>query len=49
VEYGCIPPVQGESEVKYLLQEGISGKGSLLAKPSEPLDTSLAWRILVLI
>jgi hypothetical protein len=46
MENGCIPPSQGGPEIKYLLQEGMSGKGSSLAKPSEPLDTSLAWRTL---
>jgi hypothetical protein len=34
----------GGPEVKYLLQGGMSGKGSLLAKSSRPLGTSLAWR-----
>jgi hypothetical protein len=33
-------------EVEYLLQRRLSGKGSLLAKPCRPLDTSLAWRSL---
>jgi hypothetical protein len=36
-----IPPPQGGPELKYLLQEGMSGKGSVLAKPSGPLGTSL--------
>ena len=31
-------------EIKYLLQGGVSGKESLLAKPSRPLGTSLKWR-----
>lgn len=34
VENGCIPLPQGESEIKYLLQEGLSGKRSLLVVPS---------------
>jgi hypothetical protein len=29
-----IPPSQGGPEIKYLLQGGVSEKGSLLAKPS---------------
>jgi hypothetical protein len=42
------PPLtsQGELEIKHFLQGGMSGKGSLLAKPSRPLGTSLAWRTL---
>ena len=43
---GCIPTSQGGPEVKYLFQRGMSGKRSLLAKPSGLLGTSLAWRIL---
>jgi hypothetical protein len=35
---------QGGLEVKYLLQGGMSGNEGLLAKPSRPLCTSLAWR-----
>ena len=31
-------------EIKYLLQGGVPGKESLLAKPSRPLGTSLKWR-----
>ena len=46
MENGFISTPQGGPEIKYLLQEGMSGKGSLLAKPSGPLDTSLAWRTL---
>jgi hypothetical protein len=52
VENGCImyhnafTTFQGRPEIKYLLQRGISRKGSLLAKPSGPLGTSLAWRTL---
>ena len=46
VENGCIPPSQGGPEIKYLLQEGMSGKGSLLTKPSGPLDIALTWRTL---
>ena len=34
---------QGGPEVKYLLQEGVSGKASLLAS-SRPLGISLKWR-----
>jgi len=34
---------QGGPEIKYLLQGAMSEKGSLLAKPSGPLGTSLAW------
>jgi hypothetical protein len=37
---------QGGPGIKYLLQGGISGKGSLLAKSSGPLGTSLPWRTL---
>jgi hypothetical protein len=33
---------QGRPEIKYRLQKGMSRKGSLLAKPSGPLNTSLA-------
>jgi hypothetical protein len=33
-------------EIKYLLQGGMSGKGSLLAIPSGPLGTSSVWRSL---
>ena len=39
-----MPTSQGGPEIKYLFQEGLSGKGSLLAKMSWPLGTSLAWR-----
>jgi hypothetical protein len=46
VENGCKPPPQGGPWIKYLLQEGMSGKGFLLAKPSGPLDTASAWRTL---
>jgi hypothetical protein len=42
----CIPISQGGQRLKYLLQEEMSGEGSLLAEPSGPLDTSLAWRTL---
>jgi hypothetical protein len=34
MENGCNPLPQGGPEIKYLLQEGMSDKGSLLAKPS---------------
>lgn len=46
VENGCVPTSQGGTKIKYLLQEEMSGKRSLLAKPSRPLGTSLAWRTL---
>jgi hypothetical protein len=36
-----IPTSQGGPEVKYLLQGGVSGKESLLAKSYRPLGTSL--------
>jgi hypothetical protein len=38
------PTSQGGPEVKYPLQGEVSGKESLLAKPSAPLGTSLKWR-----
>ena len=46
VENWCIALTWIGPETKYLLQEGMYGKGSLLAKPSglAHLDTSLAWR-----
>jgi hypothetical protein len=34
VENGNIQLTQGGPEIKYVLQEGMSGKGNLLAKPS---------------
>ena len=40
VKNRCILP-EGGLEIKYLLWERMSGKGSLLAKPSGLLDTSL--------
>jgi hypothetical protein len=46
---GCVKPhpmSQDGPEIKCLLHRGMSGKGSLLAKPSRPLGTSLAWRSL---
>jgi hypothetical protein len=45
---GCLPyHLPGvDQEIKYLLQGGMSRKGSLLAKPSGPLGTSLAWTTL---
>jgi hypothetical protein len=46
VENGCIPTPQGGPEMKYLLEREMFRKGILLAKPSGPLDTSLAWRTL---
>jgi hypothetical protein len=39
----CAPLSWGGPEVKYFLQGGVSGKGSLLAKPFRPLGTSLKW------
>jgi hypothetical protein len=48
-ENGCVKPYptsQCGSEIKYLLQRGMFGKRSLLAKPSRHLCTSLAWRTL---
>lgn len=44
MEHGCILTSQAASKIKYLLQGRMSGKGSLLAKPSGPLGTALAWR-----
>lgn len=41
-----IPHFSGETEVKYLLQGGASGKENLLTTPSGPFGTSLAWRSL---
>jgi hypothetical protein len=41
-ENGCVPTSQGGPKIKYLLHGGSSGKGSLLAKPSGLLGTSLA-------
>jgi hypothetical protein len=41
---GCVPTSQGGPEIKYLLQGGMFWEGRLLAKPSGPLGTSLAWR-----
>ena len=38
------PASQNGPEINHLLQEGVSGKGSLLAAPSRPLCSSLAWR-----
>jgi hypothetical protein len=46
MENGCVSTSQGGAEMKYLLQGGISGKGSLLTTSSEPLGTLLAWRTL---
>ena len=40
------PTSQGRLEFKYPLQGEMSWKESLLAKPSGPLGTSLAWRTL---
>jgi hypothetical protein len=48
MENGCIPTSQSGPEIKYLLHEKTSGKGSLLAKPSGPLSISLPWKTLVL-
>jgi hypothetical protein len=44
--YLTITTSEDGSEITYLLQGGRSGKGSLLAKPSGPLSTLLAWRTL---
>lgn len=38
------PTSQGGPEIKYLFQGGMSGKESLLAKPSRPLDIPLEWK-----
>lgn len=49
VENGCVklyPTSHVGPEINYLLQGGVSGKGSLLAKPSGLLGTLLAWRTL---
>ena len=48
MENGYIQLTLGGPEIKCLLQEGMSVKGSLLAKPLELAhpDTSLAWRTL---
>jgi hypothetical protein len=48
MESECIQLPRDGPEIKCLLQEGMSGKGSLLAKPSGPahLGISLAWRTL---
>jgi hypothetical protein len=49
-ESGCVKPYptsQGGPEVKYLLQGGVSGQESLLAKPSRPLGTPLKWRFVL--
>ena len=48
-EWNHTPLSQGRPEVKHLLQGGVSGKESLLAKPlhsllAKPLHTSLKWR-----
>lgn len=37
VKNGCIGLTQGGLEIKYPLWEGMSGKGSLLAKSSGPI------------
>ena len=50
VENGFVKPYatsQGGPKIKYTLQGGVFGKRSLLAKPSWPLGTSLAWRTLL--
>ena len=41
-----IPTSQSKPEIKYLLHREMCGKGSLLAKPLEPLGTPLARRTL---
>jgi hypothetical protein len=40
-------PPHVEPDIKYLLQEGMNKRGSLLAKPSGPLYPSLTWRPLL--
>ena len=45
-ENGCIKPYptpNGVPEIKYLLPRGMSGKGSLLAKPSWPLGICVTY------
>lgn len=44
--YCTIYTSQGRPKIKDLLQGGMSGKGGLLANPSGPLSTLLAWRTL---
>jgi hypothetical protein len=41
VDSKATPTFQGGPEVKYLFQEGVFGKESLLAKPFRPLGASL--------
>ena len=43
------PTFQGEPEIKYLLKEGISGKRSLLTKPSWHLGTFISMKNSVLV
>jgi hypothetical protein len=45
--YCTIPISPDEPKTKYLLQGGMSGKESLLAKPPGPLGTSLERRTLL--
>lgn len=45
MENGQVSTSQGRPEIK-LLREGVFRRGSLLAKPSGPLGTSLPWRTL---
>lgn len=44
--YDAILTSQGKPEIKNILQGGMSAKGSLLAKSSGTLGTSLVWRTL---
>jgi hypothetical protein len=44
MENGCIPTSQSGQEIKYLFQREMPRKGSLLAKSSGLLGSSLAWR-----
>lgn len=46
VENGYVPTHQCGPEIKYFLQKVKFVKKNSLAKPLEPLDTSLAWRTL---
>ena len=39
--YSTVATSQAGPEIKYIFQGGMSEKGSLLAKPSEPLGVSL--------
>lgn len=41
MENGCVASFQAEPDIKYFLQEGMSGKGILLVKFSVTLGTSV--------